>query len=418
MCRLTLLLAAGSLFAGDERQALLLRAEADFERVYLSATPRLAETQACMLSQAALLPVSAPWELSRLHFRRGYCALTGALITREPGVFGDAARAFDQAAAAWAVPPKAGNAAPQPVPSGLRLLSTIAVLEGGAGSEALADADRTLAAAGQGTCAPELMPVRLCQDLPAVARQWRGWIAVRQNRLEDASRYFDSALSPGWAAWVRGQLAFDRRAYTAAAADFQTAVKDWSARETAPATSIPAGLAPRPEMASALVDLGGAQLLAGDPRAAIRSLDAGQKRDASASWPFFLRARAREEAGEKVAALADYNLASRTAFAEAGERAAGEAHLYRGVWLFRRHDTERAEAEFASALNFAVGPRLRPDAVAWRSLAAVAAGSCGASRDNLEKALPLVSPFFPKEEALADLAAACPTPMAAGASLP
>ena len=418
MCRLTLFLAAGALFAGDERQALLLRAQADFERVYLSATPRLAETQACMLSQAALLPVSAPGELARLHFRRGYCTLTGALITREPGAFADAARAFDQAATAWAAPPKAGTAAPQPVPSALHLLSAIAVLEGGAGAEALPDLDRKLAAAGQGTCASDLMPVRLCQDLPGVARQWRGWIAVRHSRLDEASRYFDSAMSPGWTAWVRGQLAFDRRDYTAAAGDFQTAVEDWYAREAAPATAIPAGLAPRPDMASALVDLGGAQLLAGDPRASIRTLDAAQRRDASAAWPVFLRARAREAAGEKDASLADYNLASRTAFAEAGEKAAGEAHLYRGVWLFRRHDTARAEAEFASALNFAVGPHLRPDAIAWRNLAAVAAGSCGASRENLEKALPLVSPFFPKEEALADLASACPTPMAAGASLP
>ena len=109
----------------------------------------------------------------------------------------------------------------------------------------------------------------------------------------------------------------------------------------------------------------------------------------------FLRARAKELAGQKDAALADYNLASRTAFAAAQDLASGEAHLYRGIVLFRRKDFARAEEEFASALNFEMTDALLPDARAWRHLSAVAAGSCGPARQSLSVALDAVSPFFP-----------------------
>ena len=114
----------------------------------------------------------------------------------------------------------------------------------------------------------------------------------------------------------------------------------------------------------------------------------------------------RNSPGRKDEALADYNLASRTAFAAAQDLASGEAHLYRGIVLYRRKDYARAEDEFASALNFEMTGALRPDARAWRHLAAVAGGSCGSARQSLNLALPAVSPFFPRDEARS-LASAC-----------
>ena len=86
--------------------------------------------------------------------------------------------------------------------------------------------------------------------------------------------------------------------------------------------------------------------------------------------------------------------------------ASGEAHLYHGIILYRRQDYARAEEEFASALNFEMTGALRPDARAWRQLAAVAGGSCGTARQSLNLALAAVSPFFPRDEARS-LASAC-----------
>jgi hypothetical protein len=90
----------------------------------------------------------------------------------------------------------------------------------------------------------------------------------------------------------------------------------------------------------------------------------------------------------------------------ARDLASGEAHFYRGILLYRRQDFARAEEEFSSALNFEMTVALRPDARAWRHLAAVAGGSCGAARQSLDLALASVSPFFPQAEARS-LAASC-----------
>ena len=120
----------------------------------------------------------------------------------------------------------------------------------------------------------------------------------------------------------------------------------------------------------------------------------------------FLRGRAKELGGQGDAALADYNLASRTALATAKDLASGEAHLYRGIALYRSKDFPHAEDEFSSALNFEIAPPLRADATAWRRLAAVAGGSCASASAFLDGSLAKVSPFFPKNEARA-LAAGC-----------
>ena len=75
----------------------------------------------------------------------------------------------------------------------------------------------------------------------------------------------------------------------------------------------------------------------------------------------YLRARAKELAGQPEAAHADYNMASRTAFATGGA-ASGEAHLYRGILFYRRSDFAHAEDE-GSSHEVAVIPMFPGDLV-------------------------------------------------------
>jgi tetratricopeptide (TPR) repeat protein len=133
------------------------------------------------------------------------------------------------------------------------------------------------------------------------------------------------------------------------------------------------------------------------------------KHDSTNARALFLRARARDAARQSEAAIADYSLAARNALAKAGEGASGEAHVYRGISFYRRKDFSRAEEEFNNALSFEITPSMRADAVAWRRLAAVAAGSCDVGRKYLEEAMPAVSPFFPREEARSTINSCTPT---------
>ena len=195
--------------------------------------------------------------------------------------------------------------------------------------------------------------------------------------------------------------------YTASATHYSAAIDIWRALWSDPGPGFLRRMGPRPELSAALVDLGGAQLLAGNARQAESTLNSALKADPASARAFYLRGRARESFGNMADALADYNLAARSAFAASEDLASGEAHLYRGILLYRRRDYARAEDEFASALNFSIAESLRPDAVAWRYLAAVSSGSCGLARQSLERSLSAVSPYFPKREARAT-AAACP----------
>jgi len=136
------------------------------------------------------------------------------------------------------------------------------------------------------------------------------------------------------------------------------------------------------------------------------TLDGSIRGDSSNAQAYFLRARAKEIAGQRDDALGDYNLASRTAFANAKDLASGEAHLYRGISMYRRKDFARAEDEFASALNFEIAEPLRADASGWRNMAAAANGSCASAKELVDRALPTVSPYFPKAEAR-EVAAHC-----------
>lgn len=400
------LLFTAALTARDEdRLALSLKAQSDFDRVALSAMPSLPETAACAQSVSAVLSVGLAEDLSLLHYRKGYCLLVGATITGDSRDFAAAATEIDKAIEAWPLrhrrPVK--DAPPEPVATGLRVLAALAHLK--AEGEIAGRSPLEAALAGP-PCSTELISRETCGFWIQTARQWLGRMALRAGNYAEAESDFISMPETGWLEWARGQMAFEAHNYPQAVAHFTSAIQTWKAIWSDPGPAFARRLGPRPVMAQALADLGGAQLLAGNQQAAIAALDSSLKLDPSAARAFYLRARARELSGRTSDALSDYNLATRAAFAAAENLASGEAHLYRGILLFRRKDYSRAEDEFYSALNFSIAGTLRPDAEAWLHLAAVASGSCATARQNLERTLPSVSPFFPKDEARA-IAGSC-----------
>jgi tetratricopeptide (TPR) repeat protein len=368
------LFVSSALFAADERHVAMLRdAQAAFDRVERAAVPQLADASACVQIQAAMLSVALPAEEPELHYRKGFCQLAIAAVTRAPSAFTDAAAELDRSGAtmlAWIVR-RAGNLSDQPTWN-----------------------------------RPDTCP-KSCEPFIPIANLWLGWLALNRGEWYAAAQKFSIGPDSGWSAYVDGIKAFQVGHYSEAAARYRETLDIWTRTQRVSDPPLPFRLAPPADVAGLLGELGGAQLLSGDPKAAVATLDQALQSSSPVARTFFLRARAKELAGLPEPALADYNLASRTAFAHASDLASGEAHLYRGILFYRRKDYARAEEEFASALNFEIPPALRPDASAWRYLSAVASGSCGASRQNLERLLPKVSPYFPKTEAQA-VVAGCP----------
>jgi tetratricopeptide (TPR) repeat protein len=403
------LLAASVLAAADEQQAALQRkAKSAFELAVLSAQPQLGETIDCVQAQAALLPVASRDEAPIIYYRKGYCALMAAAVTQNAGGFRDSAAAFDQALTAWPGRVKlVKGKPPEQGPSVLMVLSAIARLE--AGVENGARDDMTVGA-GRSTCSAELMTAAACQSVFRAGREWLGWIALRHDDLPEAVRDLADLPDSFWAHWVKGKQAFAQGRYRDAAIEYGASLELGRTNQTRWRSNWMLRLGPQPRMGTSLTDLGGAQLLAGEPALAISTLDAAIAAaidaDPQNARAYYLRARARELAGQAEAALTDYNLAARTAYAGAEDLVSGEAHLYRGILLYRRKDFERAEDEFSSALNVDLAPGLRGDAVAWRHMAAVASGACDSSYRLLEGSLASVSPYFPKTEAIS-LMASC-----------
>src|SRR5436305_15029242 len=129
-------LAATSLFAADEaRLALGLKAQTDFDRVFLVSTPTLPDTNTCIQTQASMAPIATPEDLPIVHFRKGYCTLAAATINGESSEFRRAASEFDKATEAWG----ARNAAfakkrpPEPLPSVFPVLASISRFKAGKG---------------------------------------------------------------------------------------------------------------------------------------------------------------------------------------------------------------------------------------------------------------------------------------------
>lgn len=397
---LTLLGTSALLAADQEQLARTWKAQADFDRVTLSAVPPLHDTTVCVQTQASLLPVATPDELPLVHYRKGYCALAGAAITHDSGGFTDAAGEFDKAIESWQARAAGKNKPPGPVSPGLRVLASVARLQAGADGDGVMRAGQEISAVLQGPpCFPGVMTLSSCQAALQAGKRWLGWIALDRGDLDNAAKNFAGSGAPGWTEWVSGRQAFLAGNYKESASQYRLAVVAWKQAQQEPSPSVMASLGPKPDIGGALADFGGALLLAGEPAAATAILDEAIQWAPANPRAFYLRARAKGLEGYTEASLADYNMAARAAFAAAQDLASGEAHLYRGILLYRRKDYPRAEAEFSSALNFEVPAGLRADTVAWRHLAAVAGGACAASRELLERSLSAVSPFFPRDEA-------------------
>ena len=98
---LLLLTTFASLAADENLLALALRAQSDFDRVELSSTPSLPETLACVQSQAMVLPVTRPAEMSLIYYRKGYCEFMGATVAKDHAGYREAAHDFEKAIEAW-----------------------------------------------------------------------------------------------------------------------------------------------------------------------------------------------------------------------------------------------------------------------------------------------------------------------------
>jgi tetratricopeptide (TPR) repeat protein len=390
--RIVLLLAASAAYAGDVTVAA--RARGDFHRVEQAVSPRLSDAMACVQSQAALLPVAAPDELPRVHYRKAYCMLLEGVLRGDASEGRQAAREFEKALAAW---PERTRGAVWP---GLRILPAIAELKAGPEPGDLERLDAGLAASADGAaCAADVLPAAVCRSVLETGRLWRGWIAQRQDRLEQAAGILREFPDSGWPSWVAGRQALEERRYAEAVPFLERAVSLWDAAAKDPQPFAAALLLPAPDTTRALEQLGQAQFLSGQYAAAIASFDACLQRQPRRAWTIFLRGRARDALGQEQAALGDYDLASRVALAQNDALFAyGDAHFYRGVWFFRRREFARAEDEFAQAVSS--GPAARQaDVLAWWRMAAVAGGACQHSTVLLETSLASVSDFFPRDEA-------------------
>jgi tetratricopeptide (TPR) repeat protein len=401
-----------ALFAADEqRLALVLRAQTDYERVALAPAPQLHDTNVCIQSQAAMIPVATPEEAPIFHFRKGYCTLAASTITNELNGYLQAAWAFDQASAAWtgrnALLLKKRPA--EPLPSVLPVLASSARLKAGKG-----DAKAIEAAVSSPVCSEALTTQQTCESILLAGREWVGWSSLLRDDIFAAARQFPST-STGWTNWVAAKRAFEDRKFPDAAAAYRRAIDAREGRSKSTTVPFRERLGPPFDLSVAYTEMGGAQLLAKDASGALASLNLAVKRDSTNARALYLRGRARDAAGQSEAAIADYSLAARNALAKAGDGASGEAHVYRGISFYRRKDFARAEEEFNNALNFEITPSMRSDAIAWRRLSAVAAGSCEVGRKYLEEAMPAASPFFPREEARATISSCTATAAQRGA---
>jgi tetratricopeptide (TPR) repeat protein len=325
----------------------------------------------------------------------------GANITKNQKEFRGAAHDFEKAIAAWPDRVKRGTPVP-PVSSGLRVLADAAHLLADGNSDPRVNQDLE-DAVELPACSAGDMPVSNCQAIVDLGKLWLGWIANREVRLADGARMFASFGDTGWPSLVAGRQAMDARRFPQAVEAFHRAVEKFSQRST---VGLAGMFGPHPDLADAWFRLGSAQFEAKDYTSAVISLDHASKLRPEDSRAIFVRARARELLGQS--GLADYDLASRTAFANVNAPGAGgQAHLYRGLAYYRRGDYTRAEQEFSSSLNFDSG-WAKNDAIAWRHMAAVANGACGTSVAMLRDSLGHVSDYFPMNEATA-LMRNCPS---------
>jgi tetratricopeptide (TPR) repeat protein len=385
--------------------ALETAAQADFDRV-LTVAPNLASAAKCLQSQAMLLAVATPVETPPIVFRKAYCQLANAVATQNRAAFGQAAETFDDAIADGEAP-SAKQKTPLNVPPTWRILASISRLNAGAPPESQDQSLSRAVDADTGDwsgCKRNPVATEFCHTVHQLGSNWLGWIALERGDPFAARRRFANGNAPGWTQWLAGIEAFRRGDYAGAAADYGLAIGMW--REAHP-DSLAQRMNPRPAISESLADWGGSQLAANDPIGALANLDAAVKADSANARALYLRGLTKQHLGRNDAAMDDLNLASRAAFAKNGDAGTPEAHLYRGISLYWRKEFVRAENEFAGAMNAGITGPWQSDARAWRLLAAVAGGACGASRGALESAMASVSPYFPQVEAHAAFAT-CP----------
>jgi len=77
-----LALAEGIAFC-QKPPALASKAQVDFEKVDAAPRPIVADTMSCMQSNAAALAAARVEERYILYYRKGYCELFGALVTKD-----------------------------------------------------------------------------------------------------------------------------------------------------------------------------------------------------------------------------------------------------------------------------------------------------------------------------------------------
>src|SRR5262249_2046137 len=187
------------LFAADEqRLALLLRAQTDFDRVVLAPAPQLHDTNVCIQTQAAMIPVATAEEAPLFWFRKGYCTLAAGPLRQDAKVYVQAASAFDQAIAAWPAHNLAiaKYRAAEPVPSVLPVLASIARLKAGKG-----DAKSITEAVNAHKCNDALTTPQTCEAILRTGREWVAWSALLGDDVFTAGHEIPET-STAWRDWI------------------------------------------------------------------------------------------------------------------------------------------------------------------------------------------------------------------------
>ena len=382
--------------------ALVSRAVSDYERVNLAPRPELKDAIACVQSQAALLPITKPEQQYLVHFRKGLCELVAGRLRNSAKEYGDAVGDLQQTISKWPAVSPTGS---ETVTAAVRVALTVARLHAAGEEPDFESLGRDLEAVTARPRCPgtQLMTISECERYVNLGRIWLGWIRFRQGRLAESEEILQKVPMTLWHQRVAGLNAFDRGRYSEAVWRFERAYA------ATPETGIPGIVIPRAESARMQYEFAVALAFAGQPARALETVNEAIKGDPTNAQALFLRARLRELAGQSKDAQADYELASRTAFANVNTPfESGYAHYYRGVSLFRRKNFARAEDAFSSALNFEIAEAAKPDVQAWRAMAAVAGGACDVAATELRANLPQTSPLFPTREAEELLAACAP----------
>jgi len=385
----------GSVGAWSQTESPAQRAKAAFDKVDSARLPALQDTMQCMQAHAALLPLVRPEERYLVHYRRGYCALFGAAVSRDANDYQEAAREFTLAWERW-------PARVQPVSSGLLALVGIARM-GTAAGQIPAEAVKVLeTAVQQGDCSNEaLMQSSFCRELVDVARLWLGWVAYRSERTADAARLLGPVPGSTWNLWLAGRQAWAERRWRDGIALMEKAAENWRAAAESPAPSTLQLLGPKPDLARVYYEIGVARYRLEDYSGAVSSLNAALEMDPTNSYALFLRARAKDLQGQPDA-VTDYARAAETADRTRDSSwAVGQAHYYRGLLLYRGKQFREAESAFRAAPKAGLGEIARAQVSAWQNLAAVAGGNCANAAELLEVSGQLAEGGFPVAEAQA-----------------